>query len=143
MGLGRASLDDPGKAKVSKLSLEPLSKQNITRLDVAVEHRRPPAMVKERDRRGGATRDTEARRPSEHLAAALGIAMEPRVEAAALEKLVDEDTVVAGGAVPEETCQIRVAEVAEHLELGEELAVAGATDTVTGEAFDGDGGAGG
>jgi hypothetical protein len=65
--------------------------------------------------------------------------VEPGVEAAALEELVDEDPVAAGVAVPEQARQVRVAQATQRLQLGAELAVAGGA--VSGEPLHRDGAA--
>jgi hypothetical protein len=51
--------------------------------------------------------------------------VESRVEAAALEELVDEE-VVASGAVAQQAREVTMAEAAKHLQLGMELAIADA-----------------
>jgi len=131
----RASSDNPGEAEVGELGLEAFAEEDVAGLDVAVEHGRVPAVVEELERGGSAARDAEPRGPGERIGAAavLGVgAVEPGVEASALQELVDEDAVAAGGAVAQQAREVRVAEAAEHLELGAELAVAGGRVAVAG-----------
>jgi hypothetical protein len=74
-------------------------------------------------RNASAEATTQARRPGELAGGGSGIAVQPCVEAAAREELVDEEAVGAGAAEAEEARQAGVAEHAEHLQLGAELVV--------------------
>jgi hypothetical protein len=63
--------------------------------------------------------------------------VEPRIEAATLEELVDKEAVMAIGAVAQQAREVAVAEAAEHLHLGTELVVADAGGVVRAEALHG------
>lgn len=94
-------------------------------------------MVQEGERGRCAAGDAEARGPRERATGRGGVAVQPGVEAASLEELVDEEAVAPGGAVAEQAREVAVAEAAEHLQLGAELAVSGAGGVVRGEALHG------
>lgn len=61
--------------------------------------------------------------------------MQPGVEDASLEELVDEETVTSGGTVAEQARKVAVAEVVKHLQLGAKFMVASAGNVIREEAL--------
>ncbi|CAL9770106.1 unnamed protein product [Musa acuminata subsp. burmannicoides] len=120
--VGPGRLHHPRQPEVGDPRLEALVEQHVAGLDVAVDHRRPAAVVQERQPRRHTSHDPHPSRPRQPPRAPLGVRLvQPLVQAAVLQVLVDEHVVAAGDAEPQHARQVRVPDPPQGVHLRSEL----------------------
>uniref|UniRef100_A0A8R7TF96 Uncharacterized protein n=1 Tax=Triticum urartu TaxID=4572 RepID=A0A8R7TF96_TRIUA len=128
--VGVAGADHPGQPEVRHLGAPVAVQEHVAGLHVAVHHGGHALVVQERQRPRHAHGRVQPRRPPERRRVA-----DQRLQAPAVEPLVDQYLGAAGEAPPIERDEVRVRPrephpVGEHLHLGAELALAVAVHAV-------------
>lgn len=115
--------DERGEAEVGEARLHVVVQEDVTGLDVAVDHVRDAVVVEVGEAASNAQGDPVASRPVEDEAVGMVVHVQGLVQAAVGHQLVDEEVEVRGGVVAAERDDVAVLDVSHGVQLPLESAV--------------------